>query len=109
MGKPLSKASTVAFRDGIAESWADNSVEIERGKSLKPTNSRVVILLGLTDKIAQLLEEQKGCESAIYLHGICEIPMKRHGGTVPFSRKLEIRLARREMSFQRYGGRLIGF
>ena len=38
-----------------------------------------------------------------------EIPMKRHGGTVPFSRKLEIRLARREMSFQRYGGRLIGF
>ena len=71
MGKPLSKASTVAFRDGIAESWADNSVEIERGKSLKRTNSRVVILLGLTDKIVQLLEEQKGCESAIYLHGIC--------------------------------------
>ena len=32
-----------------------------------------------------------------------EIPMKRHGGTVPFSRKLEIRFARPEMSCQRYG------
>ena len=47
-GKPLSSVFTVAFREGIVECWANNSVE---------TNQLLCSdFLGLTDKIVQLLE-----------------------------------------------------
>ena len=61
-GKPLSSVFTVAFREGIVECWANNSVE---------TNQLLCSdFLGLTDKIVQLLEASKRCEGAIYPHGI---------------------------------------